>query len=359
MPDDDPSGVSFGSVDISQAVAKTQQTLTGLKAILDQLDKARSVACIINNVTDLPLTYGGDSTQHGGFATDPPASIPPRTSVAFSAQSKSGSLFTGTEGRVWYNAPDGASFEFYWDNPWDGDNDSDAKVRGPLGALYTTDHVTGSGNEGAQMVFNAIQRMPTVFREVWIRTGGATGLLGMVTSDPKPTPDGIGVFMEFEGGAVYSSPSSGTHDIAGVIRDKWATLQWEQGVLGYPVSDVFSTRDGGQFSHFQHGSIYWSQNTGAFEVHGPIHDKWRDLRWEKSFLGYPVSDVHDSPDGKELVSKFQHGEIHLDKATGHVNAYTQFEIDHGLAGATVDPGSSRTGPNRPGGSRPPFQVQHP
>jgi uncharacterized protein with LGFP repeats len=251
------------------------------------------VVCIINNVSDVPLAFGGHSLDHGGFATNPPEWIAPRTSVPFGAQSSSGAIATGTEGTVWYNTPDGTSFRFHWDNPWSGDDGSESEVTGALGALYTSYTMTGNGDQAAQMVFNAIQKMPTVFRDIWVRRGGATGLLGMLTSDLKPTPDGIGVFMEFEGGAVYSSPNSGTHETDGVIREKWAALQWEQGILGYPTSDVFSTRDGGLFSHFQHGSIYWSPNTGAFEVHGPIHDKWRDLGSEKSSLGYPVSDVQD------------------------------------------------------------------
>jgi uncharacterized protein with LGFP repeats len=345
MADDD--GVSFGTVDIHKETKAVQETLAGLKAILDQLDKARSVACIINNVSDVPLSFAGNHFDSGGFATAPPQWIAPRTSAAFGAQSSSGAIATGTEGTVWYVAPDGTSFRFHWDNPWAGGTGSESEVTGSLGALYTSYTITGNGDQGAQMVFNAIQRMPTQFRDVWVRTGGATGLLGMPTGDASPTPDGIGVFMEF----------TGTHEIDGPIRDKWSALGREQSVLGYPVKDVTGTADGiALYSNFQHGSIYWLQHTdtGPFEVHGPIHDKWSALGSQRSFLGYPVSDEHDSADGKKRVSQFQHGEIHLDKATGHVDALTEFELIHGLEGATVD-GGIRQGGSRP----PPFQIQHP
>src|SRR5262245_46019781 len=92
------------SADIQQEVDKVQKTLAGLKAIEDQLDKARSVACIVVNVTDLSLIFTGSHHDHGGFATTPPAVIAPRTAVAFGSQSKSGSLFTGTEGWARYVA---------------------------------------------------------------------------------------------------------------------------------------------------------------------------------------------------------------------------------------------------------------
>jgi hypothetical protein len=59
MPDDDPSGVSPGSVGIG-----TQS--------LDRLNKARSAACTINNMADVPPTSGSRHLDRGGFATDPP-----------------------------------------------------------------------------------------------------------------------------------------------------------------------------------------------------------------------------------------------------------------------------------------------
>ena len=85
---------------ITDQVADVRKTLGDLKAILDQLNKARSVVCVINNVTDLPLSYGGDNLDHGSLATPPPPVIAPRSAAAFGAQSASGGLLTGTEGTV-------------------------------------------------------------------------------------------------------------------------------------------------------------------------------------------------------------------------------------------------------------------
>jgi hypothetical protein len=58
---------------------------------------------------------------------------------------------------------------------------------------------------------------------------------------------------------------------AGPVRDKWAELGWEQSFLGYPLTDEMPTPDGiGRYNHFSGGSIYWHPDTGAHEVPGAI-----------------------------------------------------------------------------------------
>ena len=63
--------------------------------------------------------------------------------------------------------------------------------------------------------------------------------------------------------------------------------------LGYPKTGELVTPDGvGRYNHFENGSIYWTQATGAHEVRGLIQAKWYELGWEKSDLGYPLTDEH-------------------------------------------------------------------
>jgi uncharacterized protein with LGFP repeats len=49
------------------------------------------------------------------------------------------------------------------------------------------------------------------------------------------------------------------------------------------------------FNRFQGGSICWTPHTGAHEVHGGIRQKWTDMGWERSRLGYPLSDENPRP----------------------------------------------------------------
>jgi GH43 family beta-xylosidase len=140
---------------------------------------------------------------------------------------------------------------------------------------------------------------------------------GYPVTDELGTPDGIGRFNHFQRGSIYWTPSTGAHLIYGAIRDKWASLGWERGFLGYPLTDELGTPDRvGRFNHFQRGSIYWTPTTGAHEVHGAIRDKWASLGWERSSLGYPTSDEIPTPNGKGRMNHFQRGKIYWYPTTG-------------------------------------------
>ena len=136
-------------------------------------------------------------------------------------------------------------------------------------------------------------------------------------TDETGTPDGVGRFNHFEGGSIYWTPKTGAWEVHGLIRDKWASMGWERSFLGYPVTDETKTPDGvGRYNHFQGGSIYWTPKTGAWEVHGLIREKWASLGWERSALGYPVSDEQDLPGGGGKFSQFQGGRIVWKPSTG-------------------------------------------
>lgn len=169
-----------------------------------------------------------------------------------------------------------------------------------------------TASTGAHYVLGAI-------RQEFQGCGGPGYGVGYPTTDELPTPDGIGRFNHFSGGAsVYSTPSTGAHLIKGAIRDHWAALGWEAGPLGYPVTDELPTPDGvGRFNHFSRqdgGSIYWSPGTGAAAVLGAIRGKWAAMGWETGPLGYPSSDEYAIAGGRR--SNFARGWINFYFADG-------------------------------------------
>jgi len=89
--------------------------------------------------------------------------------------------------------------------------------------------------------------------------------LGYPVTDETGTPDGVGRFNGFQGGAVYWTPRTGAHEVHGAILSTWASLGWERSALGYPVSDEFVVA-GGRQSNFERGSISWTAATGAVRV---------------------------------------------------------------------------------------------
>jgi len=150
----------------------------------------------------------------------------------------------------------------------------------------------------------------------WQQKGGVA-FNGYPTTDEVITPDGVGRFNHFERGSIYWFPGIGAHEIHGTIRDRWANLGWERSPIGYPVTDELTTPDGvGKFNHFQNGSIYWHPSTGAFEIYGAIRTRWSDLGWERSYLGYPTSGEFDVPGGRR--ENFQFGYIVFYFASGRV-----------------------------------------
>lgn len=138
--------------------------------------------------------------------------------------------------------------------------------------------------------------------------GGCGSFLGKPITPETATPDGVGRYTVFENGSIYWTPSTGAFEVHGQIRDKWKELGWETGLLGYPITDETKTPDGiGRFNVFQGGSVYWSPDTGPHEVHGRIRDKYAELGWEAGSLGYPTSDEYAVTGGRR--SDFQHGSL--------------------------------------------------
>jgi uncharacterized protein with LGFP repeats len=79
------------------------------------------------------------------------------------------------------------------------------------------------------------------------------------------TPDGRGRYNHFTGGSVYWSPETGAREVRGAIRQRWASLGWENSPLGYPISNEYAVT-GGQRSDFQRGSIVFNSATGSTTV---------------------------------------------------------------------------------------------
>lgn len=99
--------------------------------------------------------------------------------------------------------------------------------------------------------------------------GGVPSFLGSPTTDELTTPNsawGTGQYNHFQGGSIYWTQETGANSVHGLILDEWAAIGWEQR-MGFPTTDELTTPDGvGRYNHFQDGSIYWSPNTGAHLV---------------------------------------------------------------------------------------------
>jgi hypothetical protein len=180
---------------------------------------------------------------------------------------------------------------------------------------------------------------------------GPEGILGTATGPETASTDGVGRYRHFQGGSIYWTPSTCAYEVHGSIHGEWSALGFETGLLGYPMTDETVTPDGiGRYNHFQSGSIYWTPLSGAHEVHGLIRERWASLGWEQSALGYPISDETDEPDGSGRFSLFEHGVIHWNRATNVVTVRSE-------AGQLVGP--AQDGTDRPGADVDNFDLPAP
>ncbi|WP_113811448.1 hypothetical protein [Blastococcus sp. TBT05-19] len=152
-----------------------------------------------------------------------------------------------------------------------------------------------------------------LIRDRWAAQGWESGPLGYPTTDGTAISGGM--FAHFQGGSVYWSPGTGARMLSGVVRDRWAAQGWESGPLGYPTTDGTAI-SGGMFAHFQGGSVYWSQATGARALSAPVRDRWGAHGWENGSLGFPAADAVATPGGKGQAVRFERGWIYWSQAAG-------------------------------------------
>ncbi|MDE8668419.1 hypothetical protein PY310_07475 [Pseudarthrobacter sp. H3Y2-7] len=170
-----------------------------------------------------------------------------------------------------------------------------------------------------QHLFRAFEIHGDIYTK-WIAMGGLRW--GAPCTDETSTPDGVGRYNHFNANtaSIYWTPNTGAAAIWGAIREKWAQIGWERSVLGYPVTDETGTPDGiGRYNHFSNaGSVYWTPETGAHVIYGGIRARWEELGWETSYLGYPTSDEVDFADGGR-ANEFQNGGIYWWPDTGAID----------------------------------------
>jgi uncharacterized protein with LGFP repeats len=135
--------------------------------------------------------------------------------------------------------------------------------------------------------------------------GHATSAAGAAGSAAASAVNGAPTVTSTE----IASPSGAKITLSGgPILDAYAKAGYEKGTLGAPLGPISPLPgEQGKFLTLEHGSIYWSEATGAHVVSGAIGDKWGTLSHERGKLGFPTSDA--TTENGATVQKFQHGTI--------------------------------------------------
>lgn len=215
-----------------------------------------------------------------------------------------------------------------------------------------SEHVNRFATDGTALVADEKTRIELV-RE-------ANEWLGVKLTEKReePTPDGDGRFVHYEHGSIYYHPRLNEPKAFAVplaTRNKWESLGWETGFLGYPIGsrvDVvdFTKSDGtvvegGVIQGFEGGTIYERRGDDSigYVVQGTIFTLYRKMRYEMGLLGWPLSDELGWNGGK--LQRFEHGNIIWVAETNTAVAVDSKGDPLPFPDAPTQPGPSQGDPN--------------
>ncbi len=151
----------------------------------------------------------------------------------------------------------------------------------------------------------------------WEKAGGDTSPLGARKGDVYPVGDGFA--LEFDGGKMFYTPSTGARYAYGPILDKYESLGGPAGSdLGFPTINEVPGLSGpdsrvSTFSASDKPVIFWTPEHGAFVVRGAINAAWDKLGSSDGALGVPVGD--ETYDGEVASQKFSGGQVSWNRDT--------------------------------------------
>jgi uncharacterized protein with LGFP repeats len=151
----------------------------------------------------------------------------------------------------------------------------------------------------------------------WDKAGGDTSPLGARKGDVYPA--GNGFALDFAGGKMYFTPDTGAKFVYGPILEKYDALGGPAGSdLGFPTINEVPGLAGpdsrvATFSASDKPVIYWTTDHGAHVVRGPLNAAWDKLGSSGGVLGVPVGD--ETYDGDVTSQKFSGGAISWNRKT--------------------------------------------
>lgn len=169
----------------------------------------------------------------------------------------------------------------------------------------------------------------------WQAAGGDTGPLGPKSGDVYPA--GTGFAQNFASGKMFFTPATGAHLMQGAILEKYESLGGPaDSDLGFPTIDEGPGRAPGSINVTLSGSdnpvIFWTPDTGARVVRGPVNAAWDKLGGSSGRLGVPAED--ETYEGAIVTQKFTGGELSYDS---HAKTFTTVppELAGELAGLDI------------------------
>ena len=138
---------------------------------------------------------------------------------------------------------------------------------------------------------------------------GANGsFLGGSTGPERAVGDGKGKYVNYQHGSIYWTKDTGARVVNGYALTRWQSVGGPRGVLGYPTGERVTHQDGSWLQLFQKGMVCDSTHTVTSVVYGYCYTVWAQHGRETGVLGYPDGDRVTQKDGSWAQS-FLHGVI--------------------------------------------------
>ncbi len=149
----------------------------------------------------------------------------------------------------------------------------------------------------------------------YLALGGTNGSLGTVSDSGYCNSNKTVCWQGFAKGSIVYNKATGAWESKGGIRDRWAKLSYQGGIMGFPTSaEVFDGK--GWWQNYQGGAIIGTNSTGFWESrNGGIRDRWAKLKYQSGAMGYPTSAQVN--DGKGWWQNYQGGAIVGTNSTGY------------------------------------------
>ena len=177
----------------------------------------------------------------------------------------------------------------------------------------------------------------------WDKAGGVTSPLGARKGDVFPVGDGFA--LDFDGGKMFYTTETGAKYMYGPILDKYESLGGAAtSDLGFPTIDEVPGLAGpdsraATFSAGDKPVIFWTPDHGAFVVRGALNAAWDRLGSSGGVLGAPVGD--ETYDGEVVSQKFSGGAVSWNRKAKEFTTEPAVLADQlkGLQ-VTIDPGAT-------------------
>lgn len=232
-----------------------------------------------------------DSSNGGGTVTPPKPTTPPKTTIV-------------TKGKIG---------EFYKKNKsmTGAPTANEKKISSPSGYYqwFKNGKVYYSSKTGAHFVKSG------TFNNAYKSVKYEKGSLGYPTSEIKKFKNiKGGEYQNFEKGMITYSKSTGARVTTSTMMKKWKSLGADKSAAKLPSGNMkCGLKNAGCVQSFQGGSIHWSKKSGAHftKKNGSIQKAWKQVKYENGKLGYPISDEYFS--SKKYRQKFEGGYITYSK----------------------------------------------